>query len=760
MADNKHLSEDKKILHSMGYAQELSRSMSKFSNFAISFSIICILSGGINSFAQATSSIGGAGAGIAWLVGCLISGFFALSMAQIASAFPTAGGLYHWSSILGNRFWGYLTAWLNLLGLITVLGAINIGTAFFFAGTFGPAFGFDGSTPGQIVGFVALITILQALLNHFGIKLTTMLTDISGYIILATTAVLVLAMLFGAQSIDLSRLWTFTNYSGEAGGNVFPQSDSMFYLFLLSLLLPVYTITGYDASAHTSEETVNAATSVPQGIITSVVWSSLAGWIMLCAIVLAIPDLAAGAKQGWAVFFETMNAVVPNWLKQLLYLGIFVTQFLCGLATVTSASRMLFAFSRDGGMPIGSEALSTVSREWRTPVNAIWTAAILCIIYVFLAQFISIGGTNIYTIVVNSTLIFLFLSFIIPLMLGMFAYGTSKWQKFGPWAMSEGTYKLVTWLALIGMGIIFYIAIQPPNDKVLWIVLGFIALAVVLWFAGESSRFKGPPIGDEIKRRQAEIAAREKVFGESDGTVHAAQSVMDAAGSVGTSAGSAAVGAAAAVAATAATVAARSGQGSGQGSGQASSSQAEAEAAARRRVAAQREADEASRRAAAQREADEASRRAAAQRETAAREAREAESRRAAEAQRSAATLSDASVDADERKATRKVAPKRAAAPAKKVATKKAAPARKVARTVLDDITLVDGIGPKLKKDLASAGIRSLADLSKLSASQITALDAKIPRDADQIADWVSQAKDLLAGKAPRAASDRARSKS
>ncbi len=515
MADNSNLTEDKKILHGMGYAQELSRSMSRFSNFAISFSIICILSGGINSFAQATSSIGGAGAGIAWLVGCLLSGMFALAMAQIASAYPTAGGLYHWASILGNRGWGWLTAWLNFLGLITVLGAINIGTAFYFAGTFGANFGFDGSTPGQIVGFVAIITIAQALLNHFGIKLTTILTDISGYIILATTVALVLGCLIFAQSIDISRLWTFTNYSGEAGGNVFPQTNNMTYLFLLCLLLPVYTITGYDASAHTSEETVDAARSVPKGIVSSVIWSSLIGWVMLCAITLAIPDMAVGAKQGWTVFFETMNAVLPSWLKTLVYLGILITQFLCGLATVTSASRMLFAFSRDGGMPVGSDALSTVSTKWRTPVNAIWTSTVLAIIYVFLAQFISVGGTNIYTIVVNSTLVFLFLSFVIPIALGMFAFGTAKWPKAGPWDMGAGLFKLVSFLSIIGMAIIFYIAIQPPNDKVLWIVAGFLVLAAVLWFAVENKRFKGPPIGDEIKRRQAEIAKREARFGEA-----------------------------------------------------------------------------------------------------------------------------------------------------------------------------------------------------------------------------------------------------
>jgi amino acid transporter len=511
---DKHHHEDVKVLHGMGYAQELSRSMSKFSNFAISFSIICILSGGINSFAQAIGSVGGAGAGIGWIVGCAVSGMFALAMAQIASAFPTAGGLYHWASILGGRFWGWLTAWLNLLGLITVLGAINIGTAYFFAGTFGSLIGFTG-TDGEVVTFVAIITIIQALFNHLGIKVTTMLTDISGYLIFATTAILVLACLYFAPSLDVSRLWTFTNFSGPAGGDVFPQSDNMGYLFLLCLLLPVYTITGYDASAHTSEETKNAAVSVPRGIVTAVFWSSLIGWIMLCSITLAIPDLKVAAGQGWNMFFATMDAILPGGLKTLIYLGIFIAQFLCGLATVTSASRMLFAFSRDDGMPVASKALATVSPKYRTPVNAIWTATALCILYVLLAMSIKVGETSIYVIVVNSTLVFLFLSFTIPLIAALMAYGTAKWPNPGPWAMSAGLYKLVTLLSVIGMGVILFIAVAPPNERVLYVVLGFIVLALVLWFAVENRRFEGPPTGERIEKRRAAIAAAEKAVGES-----------------------------------------------------------------------------------------------------------------------------------------------------------------------------------------------------------------------------------------------------
>ena len=505
--------EDLKVLHGMGYAQELSRSMSKFSNFAISFSIICILSGGINSFAQAVSSVGGAGGGIGWIVGAALSGMFALSMAQIASAFPTAGGLYHWGSILGNRFWGWLTAWLNLLGLITVLGAINIGTAYFFTGTFGPMVGFGG-TDWEIVGFVAVITVIQAIFNHIGIKATPFLTDISGYIIFATTAVLVLACLYYAPAIDLSRLWTFKNYSGAAGGEVFPQSESIGYLFLLCLLLPVYTITGYDASAHTSEETKNAAHSVPRGIVSSVFWSAIVGWIMICAIILAIPDMDAAAAQGWGVFFGTMDAILPSGLKLALYFFILITQLLCGLATVTSASRMLFAFSRDDGVPGFSKPLATVSPKYRTPVNAIWTATVLCILYVVLALSIKVGETSIYVIVVNSTLVFLFLSFTIPLIAGMFAYGGPKWPTPGPWAMSTGLYKLVTVLSVVGMAVILFIAVAPPNERVLYVVLGFIAIALVVWVLVENRRFEGPPTGDRIAARKAVIAAAEAAVGE------------------------------------------------------------------------------------------------------------------------------------------------------------------------------------------------------------------------------------------------------
>ena len=191
-------------LHGMGYAQELQRRMGRFSNFAISFSIICILAGGINSLAQGISGVGGAAIGIGWPLGCLISGVFAVALAQIASAYPTAGGLYHWGSILGNRGLGWLTAWLNLIGLVIVLASINVGTWSFFLGAFGPTLGLAGTYAQQLV-FVIAITASQALVNHLGIRLTTVLTDLSGYLIFAGALALAGACLVFAPHLEWSR---------------------------------------------------------------------------------------------------------------------------------------------------------------------------------------------------------------------------------------------------------------------------------------------------------------------------------------------------------------------------------------------------------------------------------------------------------------------------------------------------------------------------------------------------------------------------
>src|SRR4051812_32546315 len=270
--------EDVKRLLALGYAQELVRRLSGFSNFAISMSIICILAGGVTSFHLGFCSVGGASIGLGWPLVALFALLVAATMAQLASAFPTAGGLYHWASILGGRGWGWTTAWFNLAGLVTVLAAINVGTYRFALGALGPsadALGDWDANLLQAMGVVA-ITASQAAINHMGIDVTARLTDFSGYWILLIAFLLTICLLAFAPSLDASRLLTFENLSGSAGGGTWPRTEQVVVLFALGALLPAYTITGFDASAHASEETVGAARSVPRGIVRSVLVSGIA----------------------------------------------------------------------------------------------------------------------------------------------------------------------------------------------------------------------------------------------------------------------------------------------------------------------------------------------------------------------------------------------------------------------------------------------------------------------------------------------------
>jgi amino acid transporter len=174
---------------------------------------------------------------------------------------------------------------------------------------------------------------------------------------------------------------------------------------------------------------------------------------------------------------------------------------------------MIFAFSRDGGLP-GSRFLAKVSPKYRTPEGAIWTAAILAVLFVWGASVVSIAGTSAYTIVVSCTVIFLFLSFTVPITLGLLAWGTEKWDRMGPWNIGRAGYTVFAVLSIIAMILIFVIGIQPPNDWALYITVGFLVLTAIVWFAFENRRFKGPPLGEMIAKRQAEIAAAEKAVGE------------------------------------------------------------------------------------------------------------------------------------------------------------------------------------------------------------------------------------------------------
>ena len=309
--------------------------------------------------------------------------------------------------------------------------------------------------------------------------------DFSGYWILLVAAALTVAMLCYASSYDFSRLVTFSNYSGPAGGEIWPATGNVAWLFLLGFLLPAYTVTGFDASAHTAEETVGASHHVPRGIVRSVLVSGVFGWVMLSAVVLAVPDMNEAARHGSESIFWITAAVLPTPLKLALFAGIVVAQFFCGLATVTSTSRMAYAFARDGGLPY-AERMRHVSPKYRTPAVAIWVTSLLSIAFVV--------HTPTYSTIAAACTSFMYISYVIPTTLGLFAFGRS-WKQMGPWDLGGPAYRVLSVLSIVGCGLILVIGVQPPNDRNLWIVLSAFGLTALVWFGYERSHFRGPPQG-------------------------------------------------------------------------------------------------------------------------------------------------------------------------------------------------------------------------------------------------------------------------
>ncbi len=467
---------DDETLRRLGYAQELLRRMSGFSNYALSLSIICILAGGVTSFGQGLCSVGGASIGLGWPLVTLFALAVAATMGQVASAFPTAGGLYHWSAILGGRGWGWATAWFNLAGLIAVLAAIDAGAVDFMAGCleYKPA-------PHERLAIIAALLLSQALLNHHGIRLVAPLIDFSGWWILGVAIVLTVAIFWHAQSLDWSRLITFANYSGQPpGSEVWPRTESLFWLFALGFLLPAYTLTGFDASAHASEETVGAAAEVPRAIVRAVAVSGLFGWAMLATVVLAVPDLDVLAGQGGA-FDAAIKAVLPGGLAMIAFVGIGLAQYLCGLATLTSASRMAYAFARDGGLP-ASQLFRRVDPNRRAPGYAIWAVTLAALALTALVKYETIAA---------ACAVLLYISYVLPTGLGLLAHGR-RWKRMGPWHLGEW-YRPLALVAVAGCAGLLVIGMQPPNEIAGWIVLGMTAGLAIAWWGGVRRIFPGPP---------------------------------------------------------------------------------------------------------------------------------------------------------------------------------------------------------------------------------------------------------------------------
>src|SRR5688572_5957954 len=205
------IQQDVEDLKRLGYAQQLFREMGGFSNFAISFSIISILTGAVLLYGYGLRFAGPIINSVGWPLVSLFTLAVAASMAEIASAYPTAGGLYYWSLRLGGRGWAWLTAWLNMIGQVTITGGINIAAAIYLIGAATRIFdlrrAFLTNWYFQLAVMIVIL-LLQVLINVYGIRLTARLSDLSVWWHIAGVLLIVIALTaFGKHHNPLAFLF-------------------------------------------------------------------------------------------------------------------------------------------------------------------------------------------------------------------------------------------------------------------------------------------------------------------------------------------------------------------------------------------------------------------------------------------------------------------------------------------------------------------------------------------------------------------------
>ncbi len=530
---------DRTRLNELGYAQELDRKMSWFSNFAISFSIISILAGGTTTYFLA----GLAGGPRMITMGWIIVGFFALmvgmAMAEIVSVYPTAGGLYYWSGKLAKKngaMWSWFTGWFNLIGQIGVIASVDYGLALFTAyliGLFDTDFTLD---KWNVFIIFVIMLVLHGLINSFGVSLVKLLGDISVWWHVVGVAVIFVVLMVAPDNREgFDFIFESKNLTGWTSTGVIAG----LYASLIGLLLAQYTITGFDASAHVSEETHDAGRSASVAIVRAIYVSAIAALILNIAMLQATPkgtfDTLILGRDGFLATGGANALAVPvgGAGAKLLIAICVVAQFFCGMASVTANSRMIYAFSRDGAIP-GHKFWHRINPKTRTPTNSVWLGVVLSGIVGALSLYQANDYSVAFFAMTGMCVVGLYIAYVIPIYLRLrnpdFVQG--DWN-LGRWSGLVG-WTAVAWVAFIT--ILFFAPpfwpFWPPGGSTTFgegaeaftvfhlsnfnftgpIIVGLFLIVAIWWMVSAKNWFLGP----QVQGTPEELRAIEDALDKGD----------------------------------------------------------------------------------------------------------------------------------------------------------------------------------------------------------------------------------------------------
>uniref|UniRef100_A0A0D9XGT0 Amino acid permease/ SLC12A domain-containing protein n=1 Tax=Leersia perrieri TaxID=77586 RepID=A0A0D9XGT0_9ORYZ len=495
-------------LRELGYKQELRRNLSVVSNFSISFTILSVLTGVTTLYNTGLAFGGPATMTLGWFVAGAFTMAIGLSMAEICSAFPTSGGLYFWSARLSahhrlSPFASWITGWFNIVGQWAGTASVDFSLAqliqvIVLLSTGGKNGGGYLASKYVVFAFHAGILLSHAIINSLPIAWLSFFGQFATAWNMLGVFVLMIAIPVVATERATAR-FVFTHFNTENSAGI----HSNLYIFVLGLLMSQYTLTGYDASAHMTEETKNADRSGPLGIISAIGISIVVGWGYILGITFAVagkdnipyllsPENDAGGYAIAEVLYLAFKGRYGNGAGGIICLGIVaVAIYFCGMSSVTSNSRMTYAFSRDGAMPLSS-VWHKVNKQ-QVPINAVWLSAFISLCMALP----SLGSLVAFQAMASVATTAVCIAYALPILFRV----TLGRNHFVPGPFSLGRYGLlVGWIAVLWVAtvtVLFSLPVSYPvtKDTINYTpvaVGGLFTLVMSSWIISARHWFKGP----------------------------------------------------------------------------------------------------------------------------------------------------------------------------------------------------------------------------------------------------------------------------
>ncbi|OSD03677.1 APC amino acid permease [Trametes coccinea BRFM310] len=475
---------DEQLLASLGYKQEFQRAFTGLETFGIAFSIIGLLPS-IASVLIYPIPDGGPSAMVwGWLVASIFILFVGMSMAELASAAPTSGGLYFWTHSLSSPRWRNLLAWIvgyaNTIGSVASVASIDWGCAVQItaAASIGSGQAYS-ATNAQTFGVYTAVVLSHAVICCLGTRLLARLQTV--YVVLNVLLCLAVIIALPAATPKEFRnsasyaLGNFTNTSGWSDG----------FAFILSFLAPLWTIcaTGsFDSSVHISEEASNAATAVPWAIVYAIGIAGVLGWAINVALAFCMGtdlDSLMNSPIGQPmaeIFFNSFGQKGTLALWSIVVL----VQYMMGSSMLLAASRQSFAFSRDGALPFSSW-LYRMNAYTGTPVNTVWFVAIFSILLGLLA----FAGDSAINAIFAMSITALYIAYAIPIAARFLGKNDFKPGPFnlGMWSAPVAAIA-VLWMLFMGVVFLFPTSPNPavPDMNYTIVVLGGVMILSLIWY--------------------------------------------------------------------------------------------------------------------------------------------------------------------------------------------------------------------------------------------------------------------------------------